>query len=171
MMAKMNSVPHAVWKVISDTTLSAPQTVIDFTSFDINAEGAIIIECTILNSSGLPEPYNLYMAGDFIDADYRTTRVFNVGLSANNNNSDIVGGLANNGTITMFILISLDPSGLPTALVRGSTFEPGPFVGVFNNSHYLSVVQPNITSVRIAADNANGLGIGSRFIVSEMKSL
>ena len=157
------------WKVISDITLSAPQQNIDFTGLNVNSHGMYVLFVSITNNEVPLAAYHFYINGDFVDLNYYeriTEDAFDAGIF-----NDAFFAQCNTGEdVNHTIYIKRGSAGRGIMIFSGQEVLAG--VGNITNilgTLVTSGVLANITSIRIHSTIVNGLGINSRFILSQVK--
>lgn len=157
-----------LWKVISDTTLVANQTFIDFLNLDLNRDGEYILSATLFNNNVAATSYNLFVNGDLVDGNYYRNLID--GGAVISGNSGALISLALNEPFVAEIHIFNNPTGKPIQIYIASNPNAALNGLLFVMGSILCPAAANITSMRLNASNANALPIGSRFILSKIKS-
>lgn len=170
-MAEINpaALTKGFWKVISDTTLVANQTFIDFLNLDLNTDGEYILAASIFNNNVANTDYNLFMNGDFADIDYiRHLFVDPVSISGN---SGVFITLAQNESISIEFHILRNPIGkIYQTFIATNLNAALNVTSIEIGSVVLFPPAANLTSLRLNASNANALPAGSRFTLSKVIS-
>lgn len=156
-------------RVLADTTLEASATYIDVTGLNYLETGPWILTMLVNN----PKIETVGVSW-FVNTDYTVTNYYTQVLAAINgvrsstrNNNALFAWNADLMSSVHTGMIARNPRGYVTWLSESSRYG-GTTVDYVARyvSHFAT--QANITSIRVQADEANGLGVGTRLLLTRM---
>lgn len=160
--------------VLARTLLAATATTVDFTGLNGDADVFYNLDFRIVNGTANVTQYLIsFNAGALLCA---ASGVFLAGastgaVSSGDPATGEIMGLSNNtashGTSTALIFAKTGV-GLRGISVKGAREQFGAAFDVLDYSHTIVDTTTNVTGIRITATVANGMGIGSYFVLSRV---
>lgn len=152
------------WPLKASTTISgAAVTAVDFTGLDINTDKFYYLALSLKNATITEALINLYVEADYTDGHYYSQVITanDTTLAGARYNIPHLSTLAASGNTFVTVFICRDPDGYlryntVTATYAGSSVRFSLYSG--NKS---DATIANITQIRVAADVASSLAIGS----------
>ena len=156
-------------RVLADFTLESAQTYVDITGLDYVETGPWKLTMFVHNPLEVTVSYLFYINADYTDLNYHSQV-----LSAS---SSTVSSVRPSNPITTYLpadsasvqsgMIAMAPDGYVTYLSLSSRYGDG-YVDFVSRYTSHDDAQENVTEIRIAASETNGIGIGSRFLLTRM---
>lgn len=161
----------AAWHVLAELEVEADCDYVDFTGLDGDTDKAYIIFCLLDNASGISSEYYIFVNQDYTHSNYYRQWLYASGaaIGASRINNPNFAFAETPGCCLARLEITRDPDyyfraqshivyNIPTSLT----------ISLY--AVMKTAMISNITSLRIAAEHANGIGIGSRFTLCRPRS-
>ena len=157
--------------IISEITISSDCDYIDFTGLDSDIDGGYILECAIVNHATSDTGYYLYVNGDTTNSNYKGQYFATCGGTIFNGRTDnpSINYIPSNSNINLTINIKCI-NGYFKFIVIGNavaTADHDISTGLWAGNRNSTITK--ITSLRISADQTNGIGANSKFILKRMR--
>ena len=170
--ADPTEIPDPGWRVLAEVTPTVAVDYVDFTGLDINTDKFFLLLLTIKNPLAVSCDYYLFVEGDTVAANYyfQWVQADGATLAAGRANSAAICGIGVAGERVLgWAWITRDPDGYAKA--RGNECrETGLNVQFVDIAWSKVATVTNITSLRVAAAVAGGIGIGSKLVLCRPRS-
>ena len=157
--------------IISEIVISSNCDYIDFTGLDSNVDGGYILEGAIVNNATSTSTtcYFLYVNGDTNNSNYKMQYLDMKGTSlvANRENSSNFISVALNSTLNVFVNIKSVNGRFRYIAIFNGEGEEDIFDSIRSVKRTSTITK--ITSLRIVANQTNGIGANSRFILKRIR--
>lgn len=156
-------------RVLSDVTLEAAATYIEVTGLDYLETGPWILTMLVRNPLSQTVGVSFFVNTDYTTANYYTqvlAAIAGARSSVRNNNAlfawnaDLLSSIHTG-------MIARNPGGFVTWMCDGSRYG-GSSVDFVSRFVTHKNTQTNVTSIRVTANQTNGLGIGTRLLLTRM---
>jgi len=160
-----------LWEVLYDVTLEENMDYVEFQNLDIKSHGAYIMFSTVKNPLASYNGYRLYVEGYNNDTYYYHQYITVSGTSQviNRKNESFLTSTRVGESCSVIAFIILDPNGKFRAIILTQRNENEYLEEVFS-SIISTMTLTNITKIRVQSRATGGLGAGSRFILTKVKS-
>jgi len=155
-----------VLKRLADIGVTTDVQYVDITGLDINTHRHYLLISNLKNPLDVATAYYMFVEGDYTVGNYSSQRLYALGTSvyASRVTNPTIGlALAYRRTLIVVNLVR-DPAGYPRATCH-SSYLLGGEIRVEVDAWMRAVTATNITSIRIYATQAGGIGAGSRIVL------
>jgi len=159
------------WKASITETIGTAVQVVDFTGLDIEDDGTYILALTLLNSNGGAINYSMSINADYTATNYHNQYILgNAGgvSSARTNTNHIETGIGNGSYHTYLITITKVAGSVTSAIIQNRGGDSATTLTAYYRV-WNTTSTTNLTSIRIASDGADGIGVSSRLCLYKME--
>ena len=155
---------------VSEVNVSSDCTYVDFTGLDGNSVWFYVLHGTMKNPTGSAEEYYLYVNGDTTDTNYylQYLDVYGTTVSANLVNSPPMAYAPSGASTLSVVHITKSPTGYFQYVAHEGRHQSNVFLNLRAGIKANATIS-NITSLRVQAQQSNGIGAGSKLILFKVR--
>jgi len=157
--------------LISEIVISSDCDYVDLTGLDSDVDGGYILEVAIINNATSDTGYYLYVNGDTTNSNYRVQYIAAAGgsLFVNRFDKPMLNYVAPNSVVSLSINIQCinEHFRYITITNASATADQDICAGLWVGKKHSTITK--IISLRISADQTNGIGANSRFILKRIR--